>query len=170
MTADCVVCGKAFRTFPCQLKLGRKYCSRRCYGEANSGSNNYSFTNGFIRSDGYRELSVRGRKVLEHRYVMEQHLGRRLTRWESVHHKDGNKTNNDLGNLEVLSLREHTIKHGSPRTATHKCCVGCGQMKPRTEFYPYRHGGRDPHVSRCKPCNLAAQKAKRIRRALLQHA
>ncbi len=41
--------------------------------------------------------------MFEHRFVMQTHLGRPLLRSESVHHKDGNKTNNSIDNLELRS-------------------------------------------------------------------
>ena len=40
--------------------------------------------------------------VLEHRVVMENYLGRLLTKGEVVHHLDGNKHNNQIENLELL--------------------------------------------------------------------
>lgn len=50
-------------------------------------------------------------EIYEHRLVMSQYLGRSLQRWEHVHHKDGNKTNNSLNNLELHSESKHaTIK------------------------------------------------------------
>jgi hypothetical protein len=52
---------------------------------------------------GYIWRQLPGRRVYEHRYVMEQHLGRKLERWETVHHKDGDKANNELDNLELFS-------------------------------------------------------------------
>lgn len=39
--------------------------------------------------------------ILEHRLVMEQHLGRELLPDEIVHHRDLNRLNNDLSNLEL---------------------------------------------------------------------
>lgn len=45
----------------------------------------------------------RGKWVREHRYVMEQSIGRSLTAREFVHHKNGNKEDNYLENLELWS-------------------------------------------------------------------
>ena len=47
----------------------------------------------------------------EHRIVMERHLGRILERDACVHHKDGNKRNNCLSNLEVIDRAEHMRLH-----------------------------------------------------------
>jgi hypothetical protein len=44
-----------------------------------------------------------GGYVREHRLVMEGILGRYLTREEVVHHKDGNKMNNNPDNLQVYA-------------------------------------------------------------------
>lgn len=55
---------------------------------------------------GYRRVIDFSRPrgtMLEHRFVMEQALGRKLLRSEIVHHKDGNRANNDLTNLELWS-------------------------------------------------------------------
>jgi hypothetical protein len=38
-------------------------------------------------------------------------LGRKLLRSEHVHHKDGNKKNNAVENLEVLSREDHARSH-----------------------------------------------------------
>jgi len=41
--------------------------------------------------------------VHEHRQVMEKHLARKLYQHESVHHIDGNKTNNNINNLYLFA-------------------------------------------------------------------
>ncbi|MDL2343016.1 HNH endonuclease [Deinococcus sp. MIMF12] len=49
-----------------------------------------------------------GKRVLLHRQLVEEHLGRPLLPGEIVHHRDGDSTNNALENLIVLpSQRYH---------------------------------------------------------------
>jgi hypothetical protein len=47
----------------------------------------------------------------EHRLVMEKELGRYLEKDEVVHHKDHNKKNNDISNLELLTKSTHGKLH-----------------------------------------------------------
>ena len=57
---------------------------------------------GHINRDGYRLFRLRdGKLIAEHRLVMERHLGRRLERGETVHHKNGLRADNRLENLEL---------------------------------------------------------------------
>jgi hypothetical protein len=47
----------------------------------------------------------------QHRVIMELHIGRRLRSDEHVHHKDGNRSNNDISNLELMTASQHMSHH-----------------------------------------------------------
>jgi hypothetical protein len=76
--------------------------------------------------DGYRHLlrpdhpnANQHGYVKEHRLVVELDLGRRLTDSEVVHHKDRDRLNNSLDNLEVLTQAEHARLHSVDRWTKH---------------------------------------------------
>lgn len=56
---------------------------------------------GFLNRDGYRVVTRAGRQIFEHRWVMEQHLGRPLLADETVHHRNGQRDDNRVQNLEL---------------------------------------------------------------------
>lgn len=75
----------------------QRFCSRVCADIAQR--------TGSIDKSGYRVFSRGGVQYQEHRLVMEQHIGRKLTSHETVHHVNGSRADNRIENLELWSSR-----------------------------------------------------------------
>lgn len=77
-----------------------------------------------LNADGYvrrnRLVGESGRKYqyqLQHRVVMEEHLGRPLEEFENIHHIDGNRANNDLPNLELWVVQQPPGQRATDKVA-----------------------------------------------------
>lgn len=70
------------------------------------------------KSDAMASMCVKGGYVLEHRLNLARKMGRPLLRSETVHHIDGDPSNNHTENLQLRSGR-----HGRGITM---CCADCG--------------------------------------------
>lgn len=116
----CPVCDKRFHLGQASA-AGRgenPSCSRECDTARRTKNGVGRFHNGrpVIRwSTGYLFLwepshpsAMRNGWLAEHRWVMEQHLGRPLQATEHVHHINGIKDDNRLENLAVLGHSEHS--------------------------------------------------------------
>ncbi|MGH3054049.1 MAG: HNH endonuclease signature motif containing protein [Gaiellaceae bacterium] len=110
---NCLSCKKEFYVPKYRLnKECTKYCSRNCL--AKDKLSKYVPIHGF-KSLGkshhkYKTITINGKQIREHRHIMEQHLGRKLERWEHVHHINDDSSDNRLENLEVLSNSDHQRK------------------------------------------------------------
>lgn len=111
----CLMCGKEFERVSCHVGE-YNFCSKECVNQWNKenrrGENSSRWQGGIHYQNGYifkkeKDGGYRG----EHRILMEEKLGRKLTPNEVVHHIDGNKTNNDIDNLAVMTRAEHAILH-----------------------------------------------------------
>jgi transposase len=105
------------------IQPGRYKASRENHPSWKGGR---SFSGGYVavRLDShsqYWSMAQSGGAIFEHRLVMAQYLGRPLYQWESVHHVDGNKVNNDITNLQL-----RIGKHGN---GVQYKCMECGSKK-----------------------------------------
>ena len=71
------------------------------------------YGNARIASNGYYIISTTDKGNFEkylHRLIYEDHYGE-IPKGYIVHHKNGNKLDNSIDNLELMTLEEHTIHH-----------------------------------------------------------
>ena len=132
----CEICNNKFEAKQNKVKSGNgKYCSRACYYKSHkgfipenkgkkcpntTGSKNGSWKGGRRKTkDGYiyiycpsHPFKADGKYVLEHRLVVEKHIGRYLRPEEVVHHINSKRSDNRIKNLMVFkSGKEHRKWH-----------------------------------------------------------
>ena len=127
---NCLNCGKEKLVWQSRIDIGKgKFCSTSC---GKQGVNAWNWNGGIKNVAGYKRKLVSDHPfadkrgyVASHRLVMEKYIGRYLTADEVIHHKDGNRSNNNISNLQLCANQSEHIKihrHLSerPRFATAK--------------------------------------------------
>jgi hypothetical protein len=134
---DCINCGATFvqtRSERGKIWADKKYCSLECaYADRvgkRRGGDHWAWKGGrHVDPNGYVHVLLKddhpmfsmtrnGRYVLEHRLVVAESLGRPLAKHETVHHVNGDRSDNRLENLQLRSGR-----HGKGQALR---CRACG--------------------------------------------
>lgn len=137
----CAVCG---REQTVKASLGHlKHCSKACEalgktkrptGRMHNGRPVIEHAQGYylIYEPTHPGAHKHNGRVLEHRWVVEQALGRYLAADEQVDHINRNKKDNRLENLQVLSARDHTVKTNADRLLeTHRMRAQLAEYEKR---------------------------------------
>jgi len=98
---ECKICGKEIKD---SAGGQRQYCSSKCY---------WLFLKSLHKTNKtyYVICRINGKSVGLHRVIMEKFIGRKLEKGEIVHHINGNKEDNRIENLELITQSEHIKKH-----------------------------------------------------------
>lgn len=128
MIIKCLFCGEESKHPKCRKA---KFCNMVCYSSWKVGKNNPFYKGGkSITKYGYikvptpldhprRKTSKNNKsRIFEHRLVMEKHLRRYLSEDELVHHRNGDKKDNRIENLVVVTKAEHNEIHLNSKQKT----------------------------------------------------
>ena len=142
---------KKQKTACCSKQCSNKLKESYYKGENNTnyknrGNNSPLFKGEKIKKDGYifiympnHPLANADGRIREHRYLAEKYLAKEehlvlfngvyvLNPNLDVHHKDMNKENNNIDNLEILTRSEHALFHQDYKHREHsviKTCKNC---------------------------------------------
>ncbi len=105
---------------------------------------------------------------MEHDVVWEQAHGS-IPNGMQVHHEDGNKANNVLENLRLVTPLEHKRIHGNcilTQGVWYKPCSICKKLKPESEYYKLKSW----IMSECKECHVQRAIRDKKRRKSYAHS
>jgi len=139
----CLECGNVFRA----ARKSAKYCSRPCMWKNNGKANIlrrkpemwYEGPKGYIQ--GAVWVNGKKRSVRQHRWFMEQHIGRELRPWEDVHHINGIKTDNRIENLRIIPHGAHSTlhNHGKVHKSGYRLNLSDAERKRRSGWMSELH-------------------------------
>jgi len=156
--AACVDCGKerwvllrngepqSKRCHPCGARKGGSVKSAHYRGEQHWhwGGGRHVTKKGYVSvtlapDSPYAAMRDSDGQVYEHRLVMAQALGRCLFPWEEVHHKNHDKHDNQIENLELVDKKTHAFMHASVSHLLERIA----ELENIVEWYRGKYGDMD---------------------------
>jgi hypothetical protein len=102
--------------------------------------------------NGYPSIYVDGKVIRIHAFVWERIHGSKPNNM-IIHHIDGDKSNYDINNLELLSKSAHRRIHNGwvqkDNQWVAKSCTNCGLLLPLSEYYL----SKGHYTPLCKKCH-----------------
>lgn len=139
----CNECSKIYRP----RRDTSNYCSNMCkwlHNGKNQGQDK-DHEIWWVNPRGYEEGRIwrNGRviRIKRARWIMEQYLGRPLKPQEVVHHKNENKLDNRIENLEVIEHGKHTTLHskGKHKKSGYKMQLSAEERARRSTWMSELH-------------------------------
>jgi len=104
-----------------------------------------------LDTKGYVKIFHEGKQYYEHRLIITKYLNRKLSRQELVHHKNGDRADNRLENLQIVTRSEHKKLH--PNLLKTHCKWGHKFTEENTYIEP------STEKKKCRKC-IKIRKAK----------
>jgi uncharacterized CHY-type Zn-finger protein len=120
------------------------------------------------KKTGYWISTTTSPRTRAHVWVWQFYNGK-IKKGFHIHHMDGNKSNNDISNLQCLSIKEHFSKHDSEERRKNNL-IHISNIRPLTKEWHASEEGRKWHKEngliswekrkpieiKCKQCNKSA--------------
>ena len=100
-------------------KLHKQHISQAKQANPMNGNKHWNYKRGkwvdargyvLLKKPNHPNAKARG-YILEHRYIMSNHLGRPLRPREVVHHINHNTMDNRIANLQLMDVKQHVRLH-----------------------------------------------------------
>ena len=128
----CKICNKIF--VPKRIDTPGLFCSYKCSAQSRVKKVMYWHGYKWIYLPTHPNAGVKG-YYSEHRYIMEQHIGRILSKKEVIHHINHNKMDNHIENLKLYSSGGQHIKENHFKLIPHNKKLDRTQaMQIRTKY------------------------------------
>lgn len=170
----CVFCGKMFFA----KHKTKKYCGLECRKGFDKANRKKVYDDCSVTTDNryLRLCSGKYKNERLHRHIAKKYFGDEAVKGMVVHHIDGNRLNNEIENLQLMTNKEHVSLHSKQQAEkrkekrrqeilsaggdpeAEKKCSKCKKIMP---FNFFTKTSRDSLSYSCKECQKKARSIKK---------